>query len=134
MSFICKNCKSKWDQNIKLIPICDTCSEKDKFRSNLEKSFNNWLKTICDIKFDSNKRFSDNNTTFEADFIINDKIIIELNGLYWHGELNGNKKRNYHLNKLKFFNKLGYEVINIFEDEWLFKTEIVKSKILHKSL
>tara|TARA_S200002703_G_scaffold159421_1_gene172827 strand:- start:809 stop:2488 length:1680 start_codon:yes stop_codon:yes gene_type:complete len=132
LSFICQNCQSIWDQNIKLIPMCDVCSEKDKFRSNLEKSFNNWLQTICNIKVDSNKRFSDNDTTFEADFIINDKIIIELNGLYWHGELNGNKKRNYHLNKLKFFNKLGYEVINIFEDEWLFKTEIVKSKILHK--
>jgi GNAT superfamily N-acetyltransferase len=69
---------------------------------------------------------------FECDIFIKDlSILIEFNGVYYHSELSGNKDKNYHKNKLVTANSKGYKMIQIFEDEWLFKRDIVKSKILH---
>lgn len=129
--FVCKNCNTTWEEETLLIPICNTCNEDNNFRSNLELSFFNWINTLNVKNINPNKRFTVDNTTYEVDFLIGN-LVIELNGLYWHSEIGGNKDKKYHINKLIFLNKLGYDVINIFEDEWLFKTDIVKSKILSK--
>lgn len=53
------------------------------------------------------------------------KIAIEFDGLYWHNELNKDKK--YHLNKTVECEQLGIRLIHIFEDEWIFKKEILVS-------
>jgi len=55
-------------------------------------------------------------------------IGIEYNELFWHSEKNG-KFRDYHINKLKKCNNNGIRLIQIFSDEWINKTEIVKSKL-----
>ena len=60
-------------------------------------------------------------------YIPHKKIGIEFNGLYWHSELFVDKK--YHLNKTKLCNDNGIRLIHIFEDEWIFKKEIVKSRL-----
>ena len=54
-------------------------------------------------------------------------IAIEFDGLYWHNELKVEK--NYHLNKTNMCEKNNIKLIHIFEDEWLFKKEIVKSRL-----
>jgi glycerol-3-phosphate responsive antiterminator len=51
--------------------------------------------------------------------------------LYYHTEIAGKKDRNYHLNKTKQLNNVGYRLIHIFEDEWISKKEIIKSKLQH---
>lgn len=53
------------------------------------------------------------------------KIAIEFDGLFWHCETK--KDKNYHLNKTEECFKQGYRLIHIFEDEWNFKQDIVKS-------
>ena len=58
------------------------------------------------------------------------KLGFEFNGLYWHSELN--KEKNYHFNKYKFFKERGILVFSIWEDDWLYKQDIVKSMILNK--
>lgn len=58
------------------------------------------------------------------------KIGIEYNGLFWHSEYFG-KDKNYHLNKLNVCNKKGIKLIQIFEDEYINKQEIVLGKIKH---
>ena len=65
-------------------------------------------------------------------YIPSKKIAIEFNGLYWHSELSGNKTKDYHLDKYEKCNSLGIQLIQIFEDEWINKQEIVKSMILSK--
>ena len=55
------------------------------------------------------------------------KLAIEYNGLYWHDE--NHIENNYHLNKTKLCNKKGIDLIHVFEDDWLYKKEIVKSMI-----
>ena len=58
------------------------------------------------------------------------KLAIEFNGLYWHSEFN--KDKYYHLNKTEECNKLGVQLIHIWEDNWVYKQDIVKSMILNK--
>jgi len=58
------------------------------------------------------------------------KLGIEFNGLYWHCELFKDSK--YHLNKTNLCNNAGIDLIHIFEDEWLFNKEIVKSILKNK--
>lgn len=57
---------------------------------------------------------------------------IEFNGLYWHGEISANRDYKYHLNKYNMCKEQGISVINIFEDEWIHKKDIVKSILLSK--
>lgn len=69
----------------------------------------------------------------ELDFYIPDKkFAIEHNGTYFHAELGGGKDRNYHLNKLNLCTKQDIRLIQIFEDEWRFKSDICKSLIRNK--
>lgn len=58
------------------------------------------------------------------------KIGIEFNGIYWHSDLF--KDKFFHLNKTEKCEKLGVQVIHIYEDEWLYKQNIVKSMLLNK--
>lgn len=66
----------------------------------------------------------------ELDIFIPDKnVAIEFDGLYWHSESKG-KSKNYHLNKTEKCEEHGIRLIHIFEDEWQFKKEIAKSRLL----
>ncbi|RLA59296.1 MAG: hypothetical protein DRQ78_10775 [Epsilonproteobacteria bacterium] len=64
----------------------------------------------------------------ELDIVIPEKkIAIEYNGLYWHNEEHVDK--NYHLQKTELCEEKGYRLIHIFEDEWILKKDIVKSRL-----
>jgi len=66
---------------------------------------------------------------YELDIVIPDKkIAVEYCGLYWHSETMG-KDINYHLNKLNLCKNKGYNLITIFEDEWVNKKDIVISRM-----
>lgn len=58
------------------------------------------------------------------------KIAFEFDGLYWHNEKN-QPSRSYHLHKTKECLEKGIQLIHIFEDEWIYKKDIVKSRILN---
>ena len=60
-------------------------------------------------------------------YIPSHNIAIEYNGLYWHSEEFIDK--NYHLNKTKLCQEKGIQLIHIFEDEWIYKQDIVKSRL-----
>jgi len=55
---------------------------------------------------------------------------IEFDGLYWHSDYF--KDKNYHLDKTLFFRKNNINVIHLFEDEWVYKKDIVKSVLKNK--
>ncbi len=55
-------------------------------------------------------------------------IAIEYHGLYWHSELY--KDPNYHKDKLQLCRNKGVRLIQIFEDEWINKQDIVKARLL----
>jgi hypothetical protein len=65
---------------------------------------------------------------YELDIYLPDyKVAIELNGIYWHSELGGNKSKHYHLKKLELCLEKGISLIQIFDDEWINKKDIVMS-------
>ena len=70
----------------------------------------------------------------ELDIVIPDlKVAVEFNGLYWHSEdqlVNRDiDPKFYHLHKTEACEKVGYRLIHIFEDEWVFKQDIVKHRL-----
>lgn len=65
---------------------------------------------------------------YELDVIIPElKLAFEYDGLYWHSEQI--KNNDYHNWKTNFCKKEGYTLIHIFENEWVYKQDIVKSRI-----
>jgi endogenous inhibitor of DNA gyrase (YacG/DUF329 family) len=64
-----------------------------------------------------------------AIYVPHKKFALEYNGLYWHSENTGGKSRNYHVTKTNLCKAFNIRCIHIFEDEWRYKKEIVKSKI-----
>lgn len=69
-----------------------------------------------------------NNDT-DPDILIPTKnIAFDLDSLFWNCEMNKPNK-NYHLNKTNFCEANNIQLIHIFEDEWLNKKDICKSRI-----
>ena len=56
------------------------------------------------------------------------KIAIEFNGTYYHSDL-FKKDKNYHLNKTKECNKLGIKLIHIWDSDWVYNQDIIKSML-----
>lgn len=127
----CENCNQEFVINKQLLyerskvnhVICINCNKIGHSSiSSLETQINDYIKslgveTIQAYRVKGNK---------EIDiFLPKFNIGIEMNGLYWHNELFA--KNDKHINKTNFFKELGIDIIHIFEDEWNYKKEIVKS-------
>lgn len=66
----------------------------------------------------------------EYDIVIpSHKLCIEYNGLYWHSDKFNRMNKNYHLQKTIECEKNGYQLIHIFEDEYIKHRNIVLSKL-----
>ena len=61
-------------------------------------------------------------------YIPEKKLAIEFDGLYWHSD-EARVDKSYHLNKTLECEKQGIQLIHIFENEWLTKQDIVKSRL-----
>ena len=86
-------------------------------------------KEIAEFLNENNIDFTPNDRTVisphELDFYIPDQNVgIELNGVYFHSEVFKDSK--YHLDKTK---KFSGQLLHIFEDEWIYKKDIIKSII-----
>jgi hypothetical protein len=90
---------------------------------------------ICDflkennIEYINNKKFQNSKTEIDI-YIPNFNLGIEVNGVYWHNELF--KDSNYHLKKTIKAENENINLIHIFEDEWIYKKNIVKSIIKNR--
>lgn len=143
------DCKSITNRNFKSAInefICSTCFEK-KSISDQELELRDWvrLNLDCDLIFQDKSILSN----FEIDILIPSlNLGIEYNGIYHHrgkppdNELLSDneqeitfekysKNKWYHRKKQIECEKKGITLIQIFEDEWIHKTDIVKSRLLH---
>ena len=116
--------------NVHYSTICDYCQ-----KYNIDLPSSTYETAICSFFKQHNISYQLHNRQLikplEIDFVLPDyKIGIEFCGLYWHSECNIPDKK-YHLNKLRQMNAIGYRLITIFEDEWLFKREIVEKRLLN---
>jgi hypothetical protein len=128
--FKCKTCGSVFEtlwNSLQQGKICSICNQG---KSKAEIELSTWLKTFG-IEFIENDR--NMIAPYELDFFFPSKnIAIEYCGLYYHSELvNTKDPQIYHLNKLKMCLNKNIMLIQIFEDEWMFKKDIVKKRIEH---
>lgn len=103
-------------------PIC--ALNKNTFVSNGEIEIRDYIKSISkkDIQCNLKSLIPPN----EIDIFIPElNIGFEYNGLYWHSK----KDELYHLKKLEKCNEKEIRLYSFFEDEWIYKRDIVKSYI-----
>ena len=94
--------------------------------SNEEKDLLEFIKTITNEKIISNDKSTIN--PYELDIYIPSKnLAFEFDGIYYHS--NQFKDKMYHYNKTKLCEEKGIRLIHVFEDDWRFKQDIVKSMI-----
>jgi len=131
--FQCIKCNNEFTDTLYSgkIPRCIRCYPLTKYYSDAEKEIVEYLKSIYTGKIIENNRFILSSGR-ELDIFIPDKnVAIEFNGLFWHSEIGGNKDKKYHLNKTLECENQNIRLIQIFEDEWLYKQNIVKSRLKH---
>ena len=103
--------------------ICTDCNKVDKHQSGKEIKLFNFISSIYNGEIIQSYR-----DVYEIDIYLPDlKIGFEFNGVYWHSDLY--KEKNSHLEKTKYFKERGIRIIHIWEDDWDFKTDIIKSQI-----
>jgi len=95
-----------------------------------EEGLLSFIRSVYNKKIITNEKSILSNKKEIDIYLPEDNIAFEYNGLYWHSEEMG-KTKNYHIDKTNELNKKGIRLIHVFEDEWLFKNELTKSKILH---
>lgn len=99
--------------------------------SKAESELEEWLRDAGIENIKRNKRIWENECSFEADIFLPDyNLAIEYDGLYWHSNLH--RSDDYHVKKHEFFKSKGIDCIEIFENEWKNKKEIVQNIILNR--
>lgn len=132
LNILCEYCKSEYLISYFLFykrkethtTLCTICNPIDKNQSGKEIALYNYIKSIYDGEIIQNYKLERK----EIDIYIPQlKLGFEFNGVYWHSELY--KENNYHLNKTIYFSNIGIRIIHIWEDDWDYKKDILKSQI-----
>ena len=105
------------------LPLCTVCYPISNSQSIKEQELYKFISSVYDGEIVQSYR-----DKLEIDIYLPElKLGFEFNGLYWHSE--EYKDKNYHLDKTKYFNEKGIRIIHIWEDDWDYKCDIVKSQI-----
>jgi len=110
--------------------VCTKCNEIQTNVSYMEKELYNYLTNFIEPKdiITSDRKIL---SGLELDiYIPRLKLAFEFNGLYWHSELK--KPKNSHLCKTEICEEDNISLLHIWEDDWLYKTDMIKSIIKNK--
>lgn len=108
--------------------ICTNCNKFKSHKSGYEHQLSNWLKSLS-----INVITSDRTQIYpkELDIYLPEfNIAIEFNGLYWHSEKMVGK--SYHIDKTNRCKDRNIDLIHVWEDDWIYKQDIIKSIILSR--
>ena len=104
---------------------------KEKNGSMRSSSGEKELKTfIEELGFETKRYISGcGDSRFELDiFVPSLNVAIEYNGAYYHSTNGINKRiKTYHYNKSMFANKMGIELIHVWEDQWLNQRSLIET-------
>lgn len=131
--FRCNTCEDIFEDHIDggHIPRCLKCKPYIKGFSLMEKEVHGYIRSILRSDVEVKEKCRDI-ISGELDIVIPSKnIAVEFNGTYWHSDVAGGKDRRYHLNKTEQCFKKGIKLIHIFEDEWVNRQDVVKSRLKH---
>lgn len=128
MPFKCQRCGLTFHRSLANVSTvyCRKCDAPGT-SSKIEMELFTWLNSLIPCECGVTGLLP--NASKEIDIFVRSKNIgIEFNGLYWHSE-KGGKGPSYHLSKTEECAKQGIKLIHIFEDEWKFKPQIIKSRL-----
>lgn len=129
-TFICENgheFQIKFDnfyhRNLSGVGLCTICNPISNSSSISENEIFSYISSIYGGEIIKSYRDG-----LEIDIFLPElKIGFEYNGIFWHSDRYLDK--DYHFQKSKYFENRGIRIINIWEDDWKFKTSIIKSQI-----
>jgi hypothetical protein len=114
--------------NVYNVEPCTICNKIDNF-SYKELELYDFIKSIYNGVVLRNVR--DVIKPYEIDIFIPDlKIGIEFNGVFWHSDRY--KDKDYHKSKHDKSVESGIKLIQIWEDDWVYKRDIIKSILENK--
>jgi hypothetical protein len=132
LKFNCKGCLSNFEISKQLYYLrnknkqvcCTICNKTDsKNISYREKELLDFIKSAYDGEIIENYK-----NKYEIDIYLPLlKLGFEFNGLYWHSDKY--RSKYYHQNKTNYFKEIGIRIIHIWEDDWIYKNNIIKSII-----
>lgn len=134
-TILCKGCNKVFNIQRQLYrnrknlnkKVCLICNPITNVSSSLESELSNFIKSIYSGDIINNYRYENK----EIDIFLPDlNVGFEFNGLYWHSELHKDKK--YHYDKIKFFERESISIMMIWEDDWEYKKDIIRSMIRSK--
>jgi len=133
----CDKCKKNYiinkknyiDRKYRNRECCTNCNPLNKQNSELENNLFTYIVDNYDGEIIKSSREIIN--PYEIDIYLPDlNLAFEFNGVYWHNELY--KDKNYHQMKINRCNKINIQLIHIYEDDWIYRQDIIKSMILNK--
>ena len=140
---LCKKCNHIFEINDKLLYkriglktiICTECNPINTHISGTEIQLLNFIEDNYNGEIIKNNRKlilnTNTNRFLELDIYLPElKLALEYNGLRYH--CTEYKDKNYHKIKSDLCEEKGIQLIHIWEDDWLYKQDIVKSIILNK--
>ena len=133
-SFKCRKCGKIFTSTLGIAKCvhkrCPECYPEYS-KSHKQAAVTDFIRSLSSNEFLTNtKRII---KPYELDiYIQNNNLAIEFDGLFWHSSESG-KSSSYHLDKYTKCKEKNIKLIHIFEDEWDFKSDIVKS-ILTKNI
>lgn len=129
-SFKCNTCGNTFNDKVEWrMPRCPVCMPSNV--SVIESEIRKFLISEH-IDFISNSRSLI--PPLEIDIFMPEfGLGIELNGIYYHTEISGNKDRKYHYNKCSSMLQKGYNLIQFTDSDWIGRQDLIKSMILSKT-
>jgi len=136
MYFNCSECRNDFDLHLDLFHnrkitstiLCTHCNPIDSHISGQEIQLQQFIKN----NYSGNILFNNRVLLkpYELDVYLPDlKLGFEFNGLFYHSEKC--VESNYHLKKTELSESNGIKLIQIFEDDWTYKQDIIKSMIMN---
>lgn len=122
----CATCNNEWvaDNTYKIV-YCPNCAKRH-VTSDAEKRLVQYIKSIYTGEIIENTKSLI--SPYEIDLYLPKKrLAFEFNGTYWHSDKF--KDKNYHITKTRLCSKKHVRLIHIFEHEWTFNQEKIKSLI-----
>ena len=108
----------------------DMCTICNPVNSSAGSGYENQLINFIKSNYGIIMLLNDRHMGKELDIYLPElKLAFEFNGIYWHNEIK--VSNDYHLNKTELCEKNGIKLIHIYEDDWLYKQNIIKSRILN---
>lgn len=109
--------------------VCTICNSVNISASNMELELKDFINNLYKGDIIYNSRSVIENLELDI-YLPNLNLAFEFNGLYWHSEEYKDKK--YHKIKTELCENIGIDLINIWEDDWLYKDNIIKSIISNR--